>query len=55
MERLSFQIDMHARRVPVEQESTVEVAFPEALEQCQARKLLSKLKSLLLILIRIIS
>ena len=34
------------------QESTVEVAFPEALEQCQARKLLSKskLKSLLLIL-----
>ena len=36
----------------MEQESTFEVAFPEALEQCQARKLLSKskLKSLLLIL-----
>ena len=51
VERFSFQIDMHTRRVAVEQESTFEVAFPEALEQCQARKLLSKSKSKSLLLI----
>ena len=42
MDQLSFQIDMQVRRVTVKQKSSFEVAFGEALEQCQVRKLLSK-------------